>query len=105
MAETERAIAPGPAEAPATAVGLARDEMVERWIVENPHRPGADDVRVRGYGVSVWALIGHARATGGGAGELAEDYDLPVEAVEAALAYYERHRALIDERLAANLAA
>jgi uncharacterized protein (DUF433 family) len=36
--------------------------------------------------------------------EVARDYDLPAEAVAAALAYYQRHKAELDERLTANTA-
>ncbi len=103
MAEAEQLSVPRVHDAPPAAATIdVSDEVITRWIVENPDRPGADDVRVSGFGVPVWALIGHAHATGAGASEIAGDYELPAEAVVAALAYYERHRPLIDERLAAN---
>jgi uncharacterized protein (DUF433 family) len=34
--------------------------------------------------------------------QVARDYDVPVEAVEAVYAYYQRHRPVIDARIAAN---
>ena len=37
--------------------------------------------------------------------KVAAAYDLPEQAVEAAVQYYQRHRALIDARLALNAAA
>jgi hypothetical protein len=76
----------------------------EKWIEPDPWRPGAFDVRVREYGVHVWALIGHAKATGRSAADVAGDYEIPVEAAEAAFAYYEQHQAIIDARIEANLA-
>jgi uncharacterized protein (DUF433 family) len=97
MAETDQATAPHTIDAAAL-----EEDLVARWIIENPNRPGADDVWLRDFGVPVWALIGHLRATGGSTAEVAVDYEVPVEAVNAALAYYELHRSLIDERLAAN---
>ena len=55
----------------------------------------------------VWALIGRLRAIAGNvdhldqrnAKRLAWDYDLPLGAVRAAWAYYQRHEDLIDARL------
>ena len=60
--------------------------------------------RVREQSVSVWALIGHARAVRGDSARVARDYELPQEAVEAASSFYRRHKAIIDDRLAANVA-
>lgn len=66
--------------------------------------PNADpaEARLRGYGVPIWALIGHLPMVDGDVGRLADDYDLPQEAAEAALAYYARHREVIDARLLLN---
>jgi uncharacterized protein (DUF433 family) len=35
---------------------------------------------------------------------VADDYGIPPRAVELAIAYYERNRALMDDRIAANVA-
>jgi uncharacterized protein (DUF433 family) len=78
------------------------DGLIARYIEENPAKPGPADARLIGYGVPVWALIGYLPAVGHRARNVAADYDLPPEAVEAALAYYKRHRAVIDARIAAN---
>jgi uncharacterized protein (DUF433 family) len=79
-------------------------ELIDRYIVPNPHIPGEDEVRIIGYGVPVWALIGHFKAVNQDRALVAHDYALPLEAVDAALAYYQRHRAVIDARIAANAA-
>lgn len=63
---------------------------------------GPSEARLRGYGVPVWALVGHLPAVDGDVARLAEDYGLPLAAAEAALAYYERHREAIDARLLLN---
>lgn len=76
-----------------------------RCIEPNPHRLGADDVRLIGFGVSIWALIGYLHAVHGDIARVAEDYCLTLEAVHAAVAYYAQHRSLIDARIAANMAA
>ena len=55
----------------------------------------------------VWALIGRLEAHGGtaeAAERVAADYELPVDAVQAAIAFYRRHRAEVDARIAANSA-
>ncbi len=80
----------------------ARQTLIDRWIEHNPHYPGKADARLRDYGVPVWALIGHARAVSGDSAQVARDYDLPLEPVEAAFAFYERHQAIIDDRIEAN---
>lgn len=83
---------------------MEQDELIDRWIELDRRRPGPDEARLHQYGVHVWALVGHFQAIGGDAAQVARDYHVPVEAVEAALAYYQKHKCLIDARLAANAA-
>ena len=52
----------------------------------------------------VWALIRQLRAIGGDLDQLAADYELPREAVEAALAFYRHNKPYIDARLLLNSA-
>jgi len=52
--------------------------------------------------VPVWALIGHLDVVDGDVDQVAHDYGIPHEAVDASLAYYERHKPSIDARLALN---
>jgi uncharacterized protein (DUF433 family) len=80
------------------------EDLITQYIELNPHRPGLDEARLKSYGVAVWALIGYLPAVGNDVSQVAHDYDVPVEAVEAAIAYYRRHRPLIDARIAANSA-
>jgi len=80
------------------------DTLVAAYIEQDSARPGKDEARLKTYGVSVWAIIGYWK----GAGDLAETaagYDVPIEAVEAALVYDDRNRGIIDARLDAYLAA
>ena len=68
------------------------DELIAHYIELNPHHPGLDEARLKNRGVAVWALIGYLH--GGAEGSIARvavDYDLPREAVEAAIAYYRRY--------------
>ena len=77
---------------------------IERWIEPNPFASGPHQARLVEYGVPVWALIAHLRVVGDHL-QVAVDYELPVEAMEAAFAYHDLHRYLIDARIALNDAA
>jgi uncharacterized protein (DUF433 family) len=75
-------------------------DLIARYIELNPRRGGKDRAQVKGFGVEVWALIAYYQE--GAAGDVetvAHDYDIPVDAVRAALAYYAKERDLIDARL------
>lgn len=80
------------------------DLLIQAWIERNPHHTGREDVRIRGEGVPVWALIGYLHAAGGDIDRVAVDYRVARDAVLAAIAYYQRHTDLIDAHLEANLA-
>ena len=79
-------------------------DLVSEWIERSPWKPGADEVRIRGTGIPVWALIGYLPAVDDDPAQVAKDYELPVEAVQAAIAYYHEHQVAIDARLAQNAA-
>ncbi len=79
---------------------LTDDELIERYIEFIPHRPGRDRASVKDAGVEVWALVAfYQGAAAGNMERVARAYDIPVEAVHAALAYYAQERDLIDARL------
>jgi uncharacterized protein (DUF433 family) len=80
-------------------------ERIQHQLEQNPYKPGADEVRLVGYGVSVWALIAYLHAAGGDLKRTAHAYDVPLDAVQAAVDYYQTHREIIDARIAANAAA
>ncbi len=81
---------------------MRAQDLISRYIEEDPRYPGPNEARIIGYGVSVWALVGYLRTADGDVERVAADYDLPVEAVEAALAYYRRHKAAIDAQITSN---
>ncbi|MBI2761353.1 MAG: hypothetical protein HYX51_08015 [Chloroflexi bacterium] len=87
---------------------MGAKELIAEWIEPDPHRPGADEVRLAHYGIAVWAVIGDFIGREASMDEeisqVAYDFEVPEEAVRAAVAYYRRHRAVIDNRLAANVA-
>ena len=76
--------------------------LIERHIEQDPSRPGPADARLVEYALPVWSLVGAVHAADGEAERVSQDYQIPVEAVEAAIVYYLRHKAAIDARLAAQ---
>ena len=84
---------------------MDEDALIACYIEENPRLPGPAEARLRRYGTSVWALISYLHdAVEGDIATAAADYEIPVDAVRAALAYYHRHRDPIDARTAWNAA-
>lgn len=77
-------------------------ELIEAYIERDPLRPGRDEARLKQYGIAVWAVIGALESVGGDVEDAAAEHDISPDAVRAALAYYERHRELIDNRREAN---
>ena len=86
-------------------VAQPQRELVEDWIEFDPTRPGPQGARLREYGVPIWVLVGYWQGSDHNASVVAQDFNLPIEAVELALSYYERHRDPIDARIARNVAA
>ncbi len=85
--------------------GMAKkhpDVLIARYIEEIPRR-GVQEAQIRRYGVAVWAVIGYLKGVHGDVRQTAEDYEMPLDAVRAAQAYYRKHRYAIDARLAPML--
>jgi uncharacterized protein (DUF433 family) len=76
--------------------------LIRRWIRPQTGAVGDQDAVIVDTGIPIWALIGHYKGNGKHASLTASDYELPIEAVEAAVAYYRAHRELIEARLSAN---
>lgn len=78
------------------------DTLIDKYIEPHPAKPGFSNSRVNVRGVPVWALIGWLADDYSNAKQVAKDYAIPYEAMEAAIAFYERHKAVIDARLMLN---
>ena len=78
--------------------------LIDAWIEPDPYRSGAGNVRLREFGVHVWAIIGYLQGYDGDMEHVARAFDIPVEAVRAAQAYYDRHPEVIEARMDANRA-
>jgi hypothetical protein len=84
-------------------------------IKADPHRPGPARARLIGFERPIWGIIQSMIMFGDiddpleASEELiartAEDYDITVEAVRAALAYYQLNRGAIDAKIATDQAA
>jgi len=87
----------------------SRDALIARYIEKDPERPWSGSERLVDYHTPVWALIGYYNhAAKGDIAQVAHDYDVPEEAVEAALAFYRSNgsvKAVIDGHISANEAA
>lgn len=76
-------------------------EYIAQYI-EVPDNPA--DAWIRGYGTPVWTLVAYLRVVEGDANRVAEDYELPREAVYAALIYYAYDPRLIEAKITLNTA-
>ena len=78
------------------------DALIARYIdtvnVDHDHPSYA---RLAGHGTPVWAVIGAWKASGD-VEDVAKEWGVPVEYVQAALAYYRRYRRYIDAMLVLN---
>lgn len=77
------------------------DELIARWIDPDPIHRTPDKVRIADHTVSVTALITRVRGVEA-IDDIAQAYQLPPEAVHAAVAFYRRHKGVIDARMALN---
>ena len=78
------------------------EQLIGRWIEPHPWKDDPAEVRLREQKISVWALIGALRMHNGDLAQVAAGYHIPLEAMRAALAYYQQHQWAIDARLDAN---
>lgn len=78
------------------------ERLIEKWIEPDPWKPGVEEARVKPFSINVWAIIGHLAGDERNIEAVAHSYDISAESVEAAVAYYHRHKDFIDYRLAQN---
>lgn len=78
------------------------DALIAKYIEPHPAKPGRAFARVKTRGVPVWALVAFLTDDFSNADEVASDYAIPREAMEAAIAYYQQNKAYIDAWLLLN---
>ncbi len=81
-----------------TATVADETALLAKWIEAEPGCPDPSNVRIKDYGYFVWALIADLGALGS-LQALAAAFNIPLEAAEAALTYYHRHKEVIDSRI------
>lgn len=78
------------------------DDLILQYVQRDPNRRGIGNVVVRDYWISMWALIPPISVSGGDFPSVADAYQIPVEYVRAALAFYARFPEAIIVRLDGN---
>lgn len=77
------------------------DELIARWIVlgeyDSPHQAWIKD-----HGTPVWILAARLPVHSFDGRALAAEYGLPWEAFQAAMAFYDRHKAVINAKVLLN---
>jgi uncharacterized protein (DUF433 family) len=76
--------------------------LIERYIELDRDHPVPAEARLVDSYIHVWAIVGHYLGTGRDPQNTADSYEVPLEAVLAALSYYRQHQCAIDARLELN---
>ncbi len=79
-----------------------RRDLIARYVAPDPHHPGIAHYQLHESAISVWALVAYYETVGHDLGRVADDYDLPIEQVRAALAFYIEHADAIDAYLSSR---
>jgi uncharacterized protein (DUF433 family) len=86
-------------------VGALRQTLDDPQFPHITYRREVDGYPVavlRGSGIRVQAIVVYAKGWNMSTEEIAEDFDLPIEAINAALKFYEAHRFEIDAAIEAE---
>ena len=74
------------------------EQLIARYIKPHPHKHGRAYAYLFDFGPSVSAIIRALQAGNGEVAETAASWNVPEDAVRAAIAFYRRHREYIDAR-------
>jgi uncharacterized protein (DUF433 family) len=83
---------------------IGDDAAIARWIEIPASSAEPGQALLLPRRVPVWAIVGQLKLEYWKPEVVAGEYELPVEAVQAAAAYYRRHQSVFDEAVAANRA-
>ncbi|HEY7036973.1 MAG TPA: DUF433 domain-containing protein [Thermomicrobiales bacterium] len=75
------------------------DVELDALVVQDPHRSGRDNARLRDHGTQVWVIIDYLQGRNWDIETTKSDWDLSDADIRAAIRYYERHRDLIEARI------
>jgi uncharacterized protein (DUF433 family) len=82
--------------------GSDDDALIAKYVSAHPSNIGIDEYWLTEAGIPVWAIVGSLQANRYNPDDVASLYHISRETVEAAWAFYLRHRAVFDNRLAKN---
>jgi uncharacterized protein (DUF433 family) len=73
-----------------------------QWLEPKPHKKRTRQLGIKGRNMLVWHLVAPVVVQGREPQEVADSFDLPLEAVQEALDYFAVNRAWIEEELEAS---
>lgn len=79
--------------------------LITQYIEQSPHQYGRDNARLKDSGISVVAIINALLYAGGDLYVAAREYEIPDDAVRAAVYYYSLNKQVIDARMIVDEAA
>lgn len=80
-------------------------QLIKAHVEPHPAKPGEVFWRLKQSQVPVWAIVAALFPDLSNKAQVAADYQISEEAIDAAWAYYQQHRAAIDAWLLLNNAA
>jgi uncharacterized protein (DUF433 family) len=83
---------------------MKTEELIRRFIEEDPYAPGIGAARIIGTGLQVGMVISYLRGADWDIECAASAHAIPREAVEAAQAYYHRHERAVDAWILSHVA-
>ena len=89
-------------EHPVHAGNADDDALIDAYVEIDLRRSDPGEARLATYGYPVWILIDALVAADQDLLRVARDYEIPEEALRAAIAFYRRHPDAIDARTRAN---
>jgi uncharacterized protein (DUF433 family) len=73
-----------------------------QWLEPKPYKKHTRQLGIRGRNMTVWNLVGEIVVSGRTPEEVAEGFDLPLEAVTESLEYYSANKEWIDAEVEAE---
>lgn len=78
------------------------DELIARYLEPNPYKPGKAYYRLVESGMAMWVFAGRLEAANYDLAQVAWEYDISPAQIDAALAFYERYKEIVDDRRTSN---
>ena len=60
-------------------VTIDDEKLIEKWVEPDPWKVGAEDARIKTYGINVWAIVGYLQMRDGDPLNVAQGYEIPVD--------------------------